>query len=49
MRQVRRRYPAEPVVHWIHDGLATHLTAEVHAYAAVQLIDLVPRATQRAG
>ena len=46
MRHVRWRYPGTQRIYWIQDGLSTHWTPEVEAYAKSHHVVLVPTATQ---
>lgn len=46
LKRERWKYPRDQVLYWIQDGLSTHTTPDVRAYAATHNIVLVPTATQ---
>jgi transposase len=45
MRQIRRAYPRRTRISWIQDGLSSHWTAEIRAFAASNNIELVSTPT----
>jgi transposase len=45
MKQIRLAYPAQIRIYWIQDGLSSHWTAEIRAWAAANNIELVPTPT----
>jgi transposase len=45
MRQIRLAYPKHIRIYWIQDGLSSHWTPEIRAWAAVNNMELVPTPT----
>jgi transposase len=45
MRQIRLAYPKHVRIYWIQDGLSSHWTPEIRAYADNNNIELVPTPT----
>ncbi len=45
LRQIRLAYPAKTRLYWIQDGLSSHWTPEIRAFAATNNIELVPTPT----
>src|SRR5437870_4201605 len=45
MRQIRLAYPSRIRIHWIQDGLSSHWTPAIRAYAEANNIELVPTPT----
>ncbi len=45
MRQIRLAYPKKLRIYWIQDGLSSHWTPDIHAYADTHNIELVPTPT----
>ena len=45
MRQIRLAYPRRIRIYWIQDGLSSHWTPEIRAYADASNIELVPTPT----
>ena len=45
MRQIRLAYPAHVRIYWIQDGLSSHWTPAIRAYAETNNIELVPTPT----
>ncbi len=45
MRQIRLAYPQQIRLYWIQDGLSSHWTPEIRAWAAVNNMELVPTPT----
>jgi transposase len=45
LRQIGLAYPAKTRLYWIQDGLSSHWTPEIRAFAAANNIELVPTPT----
>jgi transposase len=45
IRQIRLAYPAKVRIYWIQDGLSSHWTPEIRAFAESHNIELVPTPT----
>ena len=45
LRQIRLAYPAKTRLYWIQDGLCSHWTPEIRAFAAANNMELVPTPT----
>ena len=45
MKQIRLAYPRQIRIYWIQDGLSSHWTPEIRAYAEASNIELVPTPT----
>ena len=45
MKQIRLAYPKHVRLNWIQDGLSSHWTPEIRAWAAVNNVELVPTPT----
>jgi hypothetical protein len=45
MKQIRLAYPGAIRIYWIQDGLSSHWTPEIRAWAAVNNVELVPTPT----
>ena len=45
MRQIRLAYPRRIRIYWIQDGLSSHWTPAIRAFAAAHNIELVPTPT----
>jgi len=45
MRQIRLAYPARVRIYWIQDGLSSHWTPEIRAWAQANNVELVPTPT----
>jgi transposase len=45
MKQIRLAYPAHIRIYWIQDGLSSHWTPEIRAWAAANNMELVPTPT----
>ena len=45
IRQIRLAYPAKVRIYWIQDGLSSHWTPEIRAFAAHNNIELVATPT----
>lgn len=45
MRQIRLAYPPRVRIYWIQDGLSSHWTPEIRAFAEASNIELVPTPT----
>jgi len=45
MKQIRLAYPKQIRLYWIQDGLSSHWTPDIRAWAAVNNVELVPTPT----
>jgi transposase len=45
MKQIRLAYPSRIRIYWIQDGLSSHWTPAIRAWAAVNNVELVPTPT----
>jgi transposase len=45
MKQIRLAYPTQIRIYWIQDGLSSHWTPEIRAWAAANNMELVPTPT----
>ena len=45
MKQIRLAYPTQTRIYWIQDGLSSHWTPEIRAWAAANNVELVPTPT----
>ncbi len=45
MRQIRLAYPEQIRIYWIQDGLSSHWTPDIRAWAATNNTELVPTPT----
>jgi hypothetical protein len=45
MKQIRLAYPRRTRIYWIQDGLSSHWTPEIRAWAEANNLELVPTPT----